>query len=788
MWEATDAELQSIVAEMTVSEKVDLLSGNGLWKTAPNYRLNVPEIVMTDGTYGVRYQADLIDGINDDRANLEQFLAVVNRRTEHTIEGDFSGTSPATCFPNGSSFACSWDIDLAHELGAALASECQALGVNLLLGPGINIRRTPLGGRSYEYYSEDPLMTGDIAAAVISGLQDSGVGASLKHLACNNSEVQRTTMSSDVDERSLREIYLAGFERAIRKSNPWTVMSSYNRLNGVQAAENGWLLTKVLRDDWEYDGVVVSDWHGIKDRAAAANAGNDLDMPASKSRKRQLQAAIANGDVKLTSIDQSCLRVLQLVRRVKAGERRDAVCDFAGNHALARRMAAESIVLLKNDDNVLPLTMEAGRIAVIGDAATAPIFQGWGCATTHPSRVDKPLDEIKTMAAAAGQDVQYFPLSGRDKAKLAEEAVNGASEADVVLFFANTENLYDGEGSDRTHLGLSEGQDALIARVAAVNQRTVVIVASPDAVEMPWLSKVPSVLATFFAGQGMGHAVASILFGATNPSGKLTVTFPTKLEDTPAYLHYPGENDRHVYSEGIYVGYRYYDRRRIQPLFPFGFGLSYTQFVYSDLHLDRTAIRDGDTLKVSFAITNRGEMAGKEICQLYGRPVKTRLHRPLRELKGFAKVDLQPGETQQVTIEVEARDLRYFDPEHGDWLLDAGAYGIEIGASSRDIRLQAEIVCDAPPLAPRRLTLESQPFQLFQTPVGRDKLSAFFRRRLGLDDYGADQLVTYCSESFVGIHSTIEWFAGETIAESEVQQVIDEINQANGWTAERNAA
>jgi len=787
MWDVTDAELLAIVAEMTNAEKVDLLSGNGLWKSAPNYRLNVPEFVMTDGTYGVRYQSDLIDGVNDDRANLEQFLAVVNRRTEHTIEGDFSGTSPATCFPNGSSFACSWDVDLALQLGTALAAECQALGVNLLLGPGINIRRMPLGGRGYEYYSEDPVLTGDIAAAVILGLQGGGVGASLKHFACNNSEVQRTTMSSDVDERALREIYLAGFERAIRKSNPWTVMSSYNRLNGVQAAENRWLLTTVLRDEWQYDGVVVSDWHGIKDRAAAANAGNDLDMPASKSRKKQLLAAIGNGAVPLATIDQSCLRMLQLVRRVKAGERRGATCDLRDNHTLARQMAAESIVLLKNESRVLPLKMAAGRIAVIGDTAIDPIFQGWGCATTHPSIVDIPLEEIRAFAAP-GVEIQHFPLSGEDRTKLADAAIAGAASAEVVLFFANTENGYDGEGSDRIHLGLADGQDALIARIAAANPRTIVIVASPDAVEMPWLAEVPSVLATFFAGQGMGHAVASILFGRTNPSGKLTVTFPMRLQDVPAYLHYPGENDRHAYSEGIYVGYRYYDRRELSPLFPFGYGLSFTEFCYSNLELDRVALKDGETLTVTFSVTNTGRMAGKEICQIYGRPMKTRLHRPVRELKGFTKVELNPGETKRVSIQIEARDLRYFDPELGQWLTDTGAYGIDVGASSRDIRLSTEVTCDTPQLAPRRLTLETQPFLLFETPGGREKLAAFFRDRLSLDDVGADRLVDYCSESFVGIHSTIEWFAGETIAASEVQAVIDDINEANGWTSTRHVA
>ncbi|CAH2409668.1 glycoside hydrolase family 3 protein [Mesorhizobium escarrei] len=366
MWDVSDSDLSSLVDEMTSEEKADLLTGKGLWRTAANYRLNIPEIIMTDGTYGVRYSIDQIDGINDERTNLEQFLSVVNQRADQPLAPDFSSTRPATCFPNGSAFGCSWDVDLAYELGRVLAAECQAFGVNLLLGPGINIRRTPLGGRSYEYYAEDPVLAGDLAASVINGLQKNGVGASLKHFACNNSEIQRTTMSSDVDERALREIYLAGFERAIRKSNPWTVMSSYNRLNGVQAAESHWLLTKVLRDEWNYDGLVVSDWHGIKDRPAAAIAGNDLDMPESRSRRRRLLAAMENGSVPMAAVDQSCIRILELVRRAKGGERRDATFDLEANHELARKMAAESIVLLKNEGPLLPLPPGLKRIVVIG--------------------------------------------------------------------------------------------------------------------------------------------------------------------------------------------------------------------------------------------------------------------------------------------------------------------------------------------------------------------------------------------------------------------------------------
>ena len=784
MWEVSDSDLKSLVDEMTNEEKADLLTGKGLWRTAANYRLNIPEIIMTDGTYGVRYSIEQIDGISDERTNLEAFLSVVNQRADQSVAPDFSSTRPATCFPNGSAFGCSWDVDLAYELGCALAGECQAYGVNLLLGPGINIRRTPLGGRSYEYYSEDPVLAGDLAASVINGLQKNGVGASLKHFACNNSEIQRTTMSSDVEERALREIYLAGFERAIRKSNPWTVMSSYNRLNGIQAAENHWLLTSVLRDEWNYDGLVISDWHGIKDRPAAAIAGNDLDMPESKSRRRRLLAALEDGSVPIAAVDQSCTRVLELVRRAKEGERRDATFDLEANHELARKMAAESIVLLKNEGPLLPLPAGLTRIVVIGNPAVEPVIQGSGCATTRPTRVDIPFEHIQSFSGPDAE-VNYFPFHGIDAdASSATAAMLAAAGADAVIVFANTDIAYDGEGTDRTDLHLAGDQDAFIERVAQVNPRTVVVLASPDAVEMPWLKHVPAVLSTFLAGQGMGGAVAEILFGHRNPCGKLTATFPARLEDTPAFLLYPGENDRHSYAEGIFVGYRYYDRRSIAPLFPFGFGLSYTTFAYSELNLDRAILSEDDMLTVSFAVTNTGSVTGKEICQVYCGARKPQLHRPERELKGFAKLELHPGETRRIEIAIDARDLRYFDPAHQRWLLDGGPHRIDVAASSRDIRLSGEVVCEPAQTAARRLTLESQPFLILDDPIGFEKLHAFFRSRLALDDAGAGQLINYCRTSFVGIHSTIAWFAGETITEGEVQNVIDSINEANGFSVQ----
>ncbi|PTQ07876.1 glycosyl hydrolase [Sphingomonas oleivorans] len=779
-WTISDRELEQLLAQMTTEEKVALVNGRHLWKTAMNYRLNIPEIVMTDGTYGVRYSTDQIEGLTDERDGLDQFLAVVNRRQDDQDDQDamVGGSKPATCFPNGSAFGCSWDVDLAREFGAALALECQEFGVHLLLGPGINIRRTPLAGRAYEYYSEDPLLSGDLAAALIDGLQSGGVGASLKHFACNNSEIERTTMSSEVDERALREIYLKGFERAIVKSRPWTVMSAYNRLNGVQTAENHWLLTTVLREEWGYDGAVVSDWHGIKDRPASLAAGNDLDMPESASRRAELLAALAEGRVEQAALDQSCRRVLRLIRRARQGERRNARFDRETHHALARRIASESIVLLRNEGDVLPIDPAADlTVAVIGAGAVRPIIQGSGSATTRPTSLDRPLDELR---ALAGEHVRIEHHLAED-AEGEEAAAAAARTADIVIVFANSDVSADGERADRRTLALAAGQDALIHRLAKANPRTIVVLATPDAVTMPWADEVAAIVETFYAGQGMGHALARILFGLANPSGKLTTSFPRREQDIPGFLTYPGENGRHAYSEGLFVGYRYYDRREIEPLFPFGFGLSYTRFRYSGLRLDRSDIAPGERLTASFEISNVGTRAGAEVAQLYARPLSSRLHRPVRELKGFAKVHLEPGETRTVTIECEGDDLRYFDPARGEWAMDPGEILIEIGASSRDIRLSAPLVAAPGDVRLPPFDLDTQPTILFERPGVRDALVAFLAERLSIGGEAADQLVARTESSFLGIYKTICWFIGDRLPAEDLRRFL--IDLSAGTTA-----
>lgn len=770
----TSEPVERLLASLTLDEKVALVSGHGLWRTAPITRLGIPAIIMTDGTYGVRYSIEQIDGGEGNQ--LEQFFAVVNQRENEVGGSEFGTSKPATCFPNGSSLGCSWDEDLSYELGAALAQECQSLGVQLLLGPGINIRRTPLAGRAYEYYSEDPYLAADIAASVIRGLQDNGVGASLKHFACNNSEVERTTMDSVVDDRALREIYLKGFERAIAKSDPWTVMSSYNRLNGVQAAENGWLLNDLLRGEWGYQGCVLSDWHGIKDRPASLRAGNDLDMPESKLRKRLLREAVERGEVPMEDLDRSAARVLELVDRAMAGARKDVAMDAAGHHALARRMASQSIVLLKNRDACLPLNASIGRrVLVLGPTATIPVIQGSGCATTRPTQVDAPIERLRALADSAFEFIELEgPFDPSDE-KHRARAVEAARTADYVLVFGNTDVAHDGEGSDRTTLDLAKGQDLLIADVAVANSRTIAVITSPDAVVMPWIDDVAAVCIGFFAGQGFGHAIAQVLLGQENPSGKLTATLPRKMVDIPAWHTYPGENGEHRYAEGIFAGYRWYDQKQVDPLFPFGFGLSYTTFRYDNLALSRTAIGDDDMIEVTVDVTNTGSCFGREIVQLYAAWQGNAVKRPPRELKAFRKVALQPGETATVTMSVHARDLAYWDTLAKDWLLERGSVRFEAGASSRDIRLTAD--CDIEPTRLHRpsLSIDSLASEVLTFPNARPKLMDYLTSAIGLGEEQADVMLAGSAQSFLGFYNTLCWFVEDKVDAEELAAVIRSI-------------
>lgn len=779
MFQDNSNEMTLLVDQMTAAEKADILSGRGLWKTAAIERLGIPSILMTDGAYGVRYSTTQIDAGDSDDNSLQGFLALVNQQADEA--GSMFGTTrPATCFPNGNLLGCSWDIDLAYRMGVALAAECQHFGVHLLLGPGINTRRTPLAGRAYEYYSEDPVINGDLAAAVIRGMQDNGIGASLKHFACNNSEIERTTTSSDVDERALREIYLAGFERAIEKGRPWTVMSAYNPVNSIHATQNAWLLTTVLRQEWGYDGLVLSDWHAIRDRPASLAAGTDLDMPESKPRKAQLLAAIEACRIEREPIDASCKRVLDLVQRCKANERPGIPPDLDDHHMLSRQIAAESIVLLRNENAALPLDANAApRILIVGNGAIMPVIQGSGSATTNPYRVDIPFEQI---CKRAGEHctVRHMPFDVEATA-VAASAINtvlhAAADSDVVVVFTENEKSRNGEGNDRDTLKLARGHDDLISALAASGRRVVVVLSIPDTVEMPWLHEVEAVLACFFPGQGGGEAIARVLFGDQNPCGKLSASMPIRIQDIPGWHTYPGEHGCHVYSEGIFVGYRYYDLKAITPAFPFGHGLSYTTFSYENMSLDRENIEPDSHCTVTVTIRNTGQVAGKEIVQLYVRPVKPGLKRPIRELKAFSKLHLEPGEAKTIDLSLPPRDFQHFDVSRSNWVLDAEAFVIELASSSRDVRLSRNVACERQVFPLKKLSPQSSPSLVFSHPRAENVLKFFLVAKLLLSNEEAVAILDQVRKSFLGFYDTLSWYVGDSVPEAEIAAVLDELNQ-----------
>ncbi|MER5258007.1 glycoside hydrolase family 3 C-terminal domain-containing protein [Streptomyces sp. NPDC002855] len=658
------------VARLSLAEKADLTTGAGWWRTTALPDAGIPELRLSDGPHGLRLQ-------NDTQAD---HLGI-------------NGSAPATCFPPAVTLACTWDTGLAGRVGGALARECLARGVHVLLGPGVNIKRSPLCGRNFEYFSEDPLLSGELGTAWVKGLQTHGVGASVKHFAANNQETGRMSVSADIDVRTLREIYLPAFRRVVSEARPWTVMCAYNRVNGVHASQNPWLLTDVLRDEWGFDGVVVSDWGAVVDRARALAAGLDLEMPSSSGAgPARAVTAVESGELSAGALDRSAARVVALARKAAAHARPDAPFDPAAHHDLAREVATRGAVLLKNDGALLPLDPAAShRIAVIGEFARTPRYQGEGSSRVTPTRLDSALTSLSESAPAAHISfAPGFPVDAADAdaAALHEEAVRTAESADVAVLFLGLPPSLESEGYDREHIELPAEQTRLLAAVIAVNPNTVVVLANGGVVRLAgWIDDVPAVLEGWLLGQAGGSATVDLLFGRANPSGRLAETIPQRLADTPAYLAWPGESGHVTYSEGLFVGYRHYDARDMAVSFPFGHGLSYTTFDYADLRV----ISDAGGLDVTVAVTNTGERAGHEVVQVYVAAPGTRARRPVRELKGFATVYLMPGETQNVTVRVTRADLAYFDTAADTWLVEDGDHRIDIGASSRDIRLSATV-------------------------------------------------------------------------------------------------
>ena len=672
------ADTQAFISSMTLEEKASLLSGKDFWYTKAIPRLGIESWMMTDGPHGMRKQATSAEKVG--------LLESV----------------PATCFPTGAGLASTWNPELIGEMGRAMGVEARIEGVRVLLGPAVNIKRSPLCGRNFEYLSEDPFLAGEIAKAHIRGIQSVGVGTSIKHFAVNNQEKFRMAVDAIVDERTLREIYLPAFERAITDAKPWTVMCAYNKVNGTYCSENGKLLTEILRDEWGYEGVLVTDWTACDDRVEGLLAGQDLEMPGNGGiNDRAVVEAVKAGRISEADVDRAVGRLLALHERVMAMDDQPRIAfDHASHHELARRVAGESAILLKNARKTLPLSPHK-KIALIGAFAERPRYQGSGSSHIQPTKISTLLDALKAQYPDLTYARGYRLETGEVDEALQAEAVRAAREADVAIVCAGLTDIYESEGFDRVHLKLPVSHDALIEAVAAARPETVVVLSNGAPVEMPWISKVPAVLEAYLGGQAGGLAVADILTGKTNPSGKLAESFPLRLEDTPCFLNFPGSRERVEYREGVFVGYRHYDSIKEEVLFPFGHGLSYATFEYADLIVAGSPGDDGGSVTASVTVTNVSHIAGKETVQFYVSPKSNEVPRPEQELKGFAKVSLDPGESTRVSVTLDSRAFSWYDADHGSWRISPGAYEIRAAASSRDVRLAAEIQTRGTPL-PRR--------------------------------------------------------------------------------------
>ncbi len=661
----TGKEIKELVCKMTLEEKASMLSGADFWHTQKIERLKIPEIMVSDGPHGLRKQADLADhlGVNE--------------------------SIQAVCFPSGCALASTFNRSLLEEQGRALGEECQAQDVAVLLGPAMNIKRSPLCGRNFEYLSEDPYLSGQLAAAIVHGVQSRQIGCCPKHFAMNNQETHRLNVSAEADERTIREIYLAGFEHVVKEEKPWTMMCSYNRINGTYSAANRWLLQDVLRQEWGFDGFVMSDWAAVDERIEDLLAGLNLEMPGNGGvNDKRVCEAVKDGMIEESVLDKCVEEILQIVFRCHRNRNHAAIFDLEKDHELSRRVAQEAFVLLKNN-GALPLS-EQEDVVFIGQYAKKPRYQGGGSSHVNSFRVTSAVE------AAAGMEHVSFVQGFFDEkdlidVQLEKEAVEAAKRAKAAVIFAGLPDSFECEGYDRTHMRMPHSQNHLISEVAKAQPNTIVLLHNGSPVEMPWINEVAAVLECYLGGQAVGSAQIDLLFGKVNPSGKLAETFPVKLEDNPSYLNFPGERNRAEYREGIFVGYRYYDTKKQDVLFPFGHGLSYTTFEYKNMTLSKTDIRDTDTITVSVDVTNTGRCAGKETVQLYIAAEGGSVIRPMKELKGFEKTYLKPGETKRVEFVLSKRSFAYWEERLSDWHAESGRYRILIGKSSRDIVLEQSV-------------------------------------------------------------------------------------------------
>lgn len=809
-----ELDVNEILSKLTLEQKANLCSGVDFWHTAAYEETGLPDIMVSDGPHGLRKQDEEADHLG----------------AAESIK--------AICFPTASAMACSFDKELLQTVGDALGEECVAEGVAVLLGPGTNMKRSPLCGRNFEYFSEDPYLAGELAASLIEGIQGRNVGTSLKHFAANNQEWRRMSIDVQTDERTLREIYLAAFEKAVKKAQPWTIMCSYNRINGVYSCENKWLLNDVLREEWGFDGLVMTDWGAMNKRVPALKAGLDLEMPSSHGETdKQIVEAVKDGTLDESILDNAVLHVLNLVKKCTAHkpDTRPAY-DKEAHHKLARKIASESAVLLKND-GILPLA-SGQKVAIIGEFAKNPRIQGGGSSHINCSQITSALDAfaainempdehicengICRMVPSPDYDISYAAGYSTKEDKINEtlesEAVELAKNADVCVIFAGLPDEFESEGYDRAHLNMPDCQNHLIDAICDVQKNVVVVLHNGSPICMPWLDRVNAVLEMYLAGQASGGAAADLLSGRVNPSGKLAESFPLRLEDNPSFLNFPGKRYEVSYSEGVFIGYRYYDKKKMDVLFPFGYGLSYTTFEYSNLKINGTAyedalvhsapfgscpsgnlsadtlcsnnsapaasILDTDGVTVSVDITNTGKTSGKEIVELYVKNFIGIENRPEKELKEFAKVSLQPGETKTVTFTLDYRSFAYYNETVKDWFVESGLYHILIGASSRDIRLAAPLQVNGTKRLPFHAwdvtTCEDVDLFSKKPEIQNEllkKLARFNAEQAGRTDFEQELKQLKFNFGWTPLHSILSFDNG-ILSYDEIQRMIEKLNEA----------
>ncbi|HIT90662.1 MAG TPA: glycoside hydrolase family 3 C-terminal domain-containing protein [Candidatus Merdenecus merdavium] len=696
-----DQRIKELIARLTLEEKAALTSGEDNWFTKSVKDLEIIPIRMSDGPHGLRTQEGNANNLN-----------------EHA-------SVKAVCFPAGCTSAASFDCNLLEELSEVLGREAQSLGVHVLLGPGINIKRSPLCGRNFEYFSEDPIVAGKLGASYVNGVQKEGVGTSLKHFFANNQEYRRMDASSNMDERTMREIYLTAFEMVIKNAQPWTIMAAYNKIDGVYATENKKYLTELLREEWGYKGCVISDWGAVHDRSAAIEAGCALTMPSATTTDFEIVEAVKAGKLDEEDLNFACEQILTLMFKAQDSKKEEVNFNYEKDHKIAKKIAEESAVLLKNEEAILPLSKE-DEVVFIGDFARKPRYQGGGSSHINSFKVVSALEA----AEKEGYQVAFaqgYPVEGvKEEGKLLDQAVLVAKKAKVAVVFVGLPDVMESEGVDRRHMKMPESHNTLIEEVCKVNPNTVVVLHHGSPVEMPWKHRPKAILEMYLGGQAVGEATVNILYGQVNPSGHLPETFPEHLQDNPSYLSYFGEGDKIDYMERFFVGYRYYTTKEIPVAFPFGTGLSYTSFEYKDLTLDKSEMDDIEILKVKVTVKNTGERVGKALVQLYVAPPREEVIRPVRELKAFEKIELHPKEEKEVSFILEKRAFAHWSMDMSDWRIEPGEYGIQICENAEKVLLEQTVkVYSDLPYRKIVYSLDMSMGDFAKTIAGREALDSY---------------------------------------------------------------